>query len=236
MADNSNSKAQSNNKNTRKQPRSEETRHKITSATLALIQQKGMRAVRHRAVAERADVPLGATTYHFNNLEDLISSAFEQWRSGAQSSANPYVQEIAATINSLEGKLINNESDRHAVATLVYQHSLDYILDQIKEHHGDRVIELAFYHEALQSEKLRLLVLDYWKNDINWLSALHQALGSPYPQEDAQISLSLFLRLENEAIMSCNSKGEVEKIKATLKRHIGLCCGVDLGVEQEVTL
>ncbi len=60
--------------------RGEETRARINRATLQIIKRDGMRGVRHRAVAKEADVPLGATTYHFKNIDDLIVSAFNYWR------------------------------------------------------------------------------------------------------------------------------------------------------------
>lgn len=129
----------------------------------------------------------------------------------------------------MDGQLISKEKDRNQVAATVYQYALDYILDQVNERRSDRVIELAFYHEALQNEKLQLLVLNYWQNYLAWLSTMHRAIGSPYPEDDAQITLSLFLRLENEAIMADSTANQMARIKSTLKRHIGLCCGVDLG-------
>lgn len=37
----------------------------------------GFDAVRHRAVATRADLPLASTTYYFDSLDDLIACAVE---------------------------------------------------------------------------------------------------------------------------------------------------------------
>lgn len=44
-------------------------------ATLELIGEHGTDAVTHRAVAERAGVPLSATTYYFASREDLLEQA-----------------------------------------------------------------------------------------------------------------------------------------------------------------
>src|SRR5699024_378265 len=38
----------------------------------------GLAAIRHRAVADRAGVPLSATTYYFASIDDLIASVVEQ--------------------------------------------------------------------------------------------------------------------------------------------------------------
>ena len=53
-------------------PRGEARREAILRATLALIGERGPDAVTHRAVAERAGVPLASTTYWFESKEDLL--------------------------------------------------------------------------------------------------------------------------------------------------------------------
>ncbi|MEV2274964.1 TetR family transcriptional regulator [Nocardiopsis sp. NPDC049922] len=47
----------------------------ITEATARVIEARGVEGLTHRAVAEEAEVPLGATTYHFATREDLIAAA-----------------------------------------------------------------------------------------------------------------------------------------------------------------
>jgi DNA-binding transcriptional regulator YbjK len=42
-----------------------------------LLLEGGFDAVRHRAVATRADLPLASTTYYFDSLDDLIACAVE---------------------------------------------------------------------------------------------------------------------------------------------------------------
>lgn len=53
-------------------PRGAARRDTILRATLALIGERGAGAVTHRAVAERAGVPLSATTYWFASKEELL--------------------------------------------------------------------------------------------------------------------------------------------------------------------
>ncbi len=56
----------------RRQPRGEARREVILRATLAIIGERGADAVTHRAVAERAGLPLSATTYWFASKEELL--------------------------------------------------------------------------------------------------------------------------------------------------------------------
>lgn len=54
------------------------TRGKVISATVALIYEVGLSGLTHRKIAERAGVPLGTTTYHFDSLTQLIELAIRQ--------------------------------------------------------------------------------------------------------------------------------------------------------------
>ena len=50
-------------------------RKKIADAAIAVVAERGVEGVTHRAVATAAGVPLGSTTYHFATLGDLLAVA-----------------------------------------------------------------------------------------------------------------------------------------------------------------
>ena len=56
----------------------ERRRQELVTAAAALLRAGGFDAVRHRAVAERAGLPLASTTYYFASLEDLVTAAVER--------------------------------------------------------------------------------------------------------------------------------------------------------------
>lgn len=58
-------------------PKGERRRYALVSAAADLLCEGGFDAVRHRAVARRAGLPLASTTYYFSSLDDLIASAVE---------------------------------------------------------------------------------------------------------------------------------------------------------------
>jgi DNA-binding transcriptional regulator YbjK len=58
-------------------PKGERRRYALVSAAAELLREGGFEAVRHRAVARRAGLPLASTTYYFSSLDDLIASAVE---------------------------------------------------------------------------------------------------------------------------------------------------------------
>ncbi len=58
-------------------PTGERRRYALVSAAADLLCEGGFDAVRHRAVARRAGLPLASTTYYFSSLDDLIAKAVE---------------------------------------------------------------------------------------------------------------------------------------------------------------
>jgi DNA-binding transcriptional regulator YbjK len=58
-------------------PKGERRRTALLEAAAELLVEGGFDAIRHRAVAERAGLPLASTTYYFDSLEDLVTAAVE---------------------------------------------------------------------------------------------------------------------------------------------------------------
>ena len=58
-------------------PKGERRRFALVRAAAELLCEGGFDAVRHRAVAHRAGLPLASTTYYFSSLDDLIAKAVE---------------------------------------------------------------------------------------------------------------------------------------------------------------
>jgi len=56
-------------------PKGERRRQALVEAAAALLVEGGFEALRHRAVAERAGLPLASTTYYFDSLDDLVAAA-----------------------------------------------------------------------------------------------------------------------------------------------------------------
>ena len=58
-------------------PKGVRRKYALVTAAAELLCEGGFDAVRHRAVARRAGLPLAATTYYFSSLDDLIVKAVE---------------------------------------------------------------------------------------------------------------------------------------------------------------
>ncbi|WP_206067262.1 TetR/AcrR family transcriptional regulator [Nonomuraea composti] len=60
------------------QERGRRRRATLLNAAVALLTEGGFNAVTHRAVAQRAHLPLAATTYYFASRDQLLAEAFAQ--------------------------------------------------------------------------------------------------------------------------------------------------------------
>jgi DNA-binding transcriptional regulator YbjK len=58
-------------------PKGERRRAALVEAAAELLVEGGFDAIRHRAVAERAGLPLASTTYYFGSLDDLVVAAVD---------------------------------------------------------------------------------------------------------------------------------------------------------------
>ncbi|WP_137815164.1 TetR/AcrR family transcriptional regulator [Gandjariella thermophila] len=58
-------------------PKGERRRQALVEAAAELLVEGGFDAVRHRAVADRAGLPLASTTYYFRSLDELVEAAVE---------------------------------------------------------------------------------------------------------------------------------------------------------------
>ncbi|KJF20964.1 TetR family transcriptional regulator [Rhodococcus sp. ACPA4] len=58
-------------------PKGAKRRQALVASAAELLLEGGFDAVRHRAVATRAGLPLASTTYYFDSLDDLIACAVE---------------------------------------------------------------------------------------------------------------------------------------------------------------
>jgi DNA-binding transcriptional regulator YbjK len=72
-------------------PKGERRRHALVRAAAELLCEGGFEAVRHRAVADRAGIPLASTTYYFSSL---VETAVEYLAAGEVAALRLRVREL----------------------------------------------------------------------------------------------------------------------------------------------
>jgi len=74
----------------------ERRRQALVDAAAELLVEGGFDAVRHRAVAERAGLPLASTTYYFGSLQELVRAAVERSSRAELAAGRQRLDELAA--------------------------------------------------------------------------------------------------------------------------------------------
>ena len=93
-------------------PKGERRRYALVSAAAELLSEGGFEAVRHRAVARRAGLPLASTTYYFSSLDDLIARAVEHI-------AMIEVAQLRARVNALSRRRRGPETTAEVLVELL---------------------------------------------------------------------------------------------------------------------
>ena len=87
----------------RRQPRGAARRDAIVEAAAALVVEAGPSTLTHRTIAQRAEVPLAATTYYFASLDDLVGAAgtrlAERWATHADAVLAAVTVEVSAAVD-----------------------------------------------------------------------------------------------------------------------------------------
>ncbi|PNE41766.1 TetR/AcrR family transcriptional regulator [Streptomyces noursei] len=137
-------------------------RQRIIDAALAVVRERGIAGLSHRAVAAAADVPLGSTTYHFATLDDLLVAAlrqsngrwladFARWVDGIDL-AVPLADEVARLVGeTLAGDRSRVELEydlylaalRHAAVRPIAAECLDEMETLLARRIGDRATARA---------------------------------------------------------------------------------------------
>ncbi len=163
----------------------EPARRRILVATLLVIAEDGLDAVRHRRVAELAGVSLGSTTYHFRDRDELVREAFAL-----------YLDEAAATVHEL-------------LATPSRPDPVDALLELVVELYGyefeDPPLVLAEYELILHAARDADLGERFCVWEATQRSAIAEVLadaGAGDPEEAAATLVALLRGLEVEALVA----------------------------------
>lgn len=90
----------------------EQRRAALVAAAAELLQSAGLDAVAHRAVAARAGVPLGATTYYFADLTELRRAAVDAL-------ADADIARMTAAVDALPARRRGGAAVARMLATLL---------------------------------------------------------------------------------------------------------------------
>ncbi|GIZ11210.1 TetR family transcriptional regulator [Pseudomonas sp. NCCP-436] len=204
---------------------SEQRRQTILEAVMRIIVRDGVRAVRHRAVAAEAQVPLSATTYYFKDIDDLITDTFALFveRSAAQMAS--FWAGIEESVAQMVSRLDGSEQARRQLADELAAMAVKYVQHQLRERRDHLIVEQAFQQEALLNPRLRDLVRAHRRILQQGVTHFFEVLGSRQPEQDAVLLTATIVRVEYQGLLDGPEQLDSEGMLAILKRYMNLVLG-----------
>lgn len=179
---------------------SEQRRQAILEAALAIIVRDGIRAVRHRAVAREAAVPLSATTYYFKDISDLIADTFTLFAERAlEQVVRPFREQAFALLRAHRSSAANEPRRDELINGLASLTAL-FIYDEVTNQRDHLVAEQAFLQEAILDKRLRGLADLYIEELTSFLVQACEAFGSDNPALDGELIYSYMAAIERRLL------------------------------------
>ena len=201
---------------------SEQRRQEILDAAMRIVVRDGVRAVRHRAVAAEAGVPLSATTYYFKDIDDLLTDTFAQYveRSAA------FMAKLWANNEGLLREMVaygdGSAGSRSQLADDIARMTADYVQHQLDSRRDYLMAEQAFRQEALLNPRLAELVRSHQQILLHGTCQFFQVLGSREPQQDAKVLTAIISRMEYQGLLGSAEPLTGEEMLEILKRYMHL--------------
>ncbi|PAU52812.1 TetR family transcriptional regulator [Pseudomonas sp. PIC25] len=205
---------------------SEQRRQAILDAAMRIIVREGVRAVRHRAVAAEAEVPLSATTYYFKDIDDLITDTFAQFVERSAAYMAHFWESTQGLLLEEVGKLDGTAESRRNLADEIARLAVEYVRHQLLTRRDHLMAEHAFHQEALLNPRLHELVRSHRQILLQGTTHFFQVLGSQQPRQDAEVLAGIIERMEYQGLLDGVEHLNIEEMLAILRRYMYLVLGL----------
>lgn len=205
---------------------SEQRRQAILDAALRIIVRDGVRAVRHRAVAAEADVPLSATTYYFKDINDLITDTFALFVERSAEAMSAFWAGADQLLQELQTGLQRGPDVRLQVLEQLVEVAIAYVQAQLTQHRERLLAEQAFRLEALLNPGLLELAAAHRKILVQGVDKFFQVLGSPQPEADAKVLTGMILQMEYQGLLDGVDHLNLDEMRSILRRYLRLVMGL----------
>lgn len=210
---------------------SEQRRQNILEASLRIIVRDGIRNVRHRAVANEAEVPLSATTYYFKDIQDLIADTFTLFAERAMEEViDPFSSQAFGALEQFDREALRDPERRQQLMDMLAQMTVSFITNEVTQHRDHLIAEQAFLHEAVLDERLQELARLYQDKQVQVLRQACEQLATPAPEYDAELLMAEFYFIESMLLARPDSLDE-ESLDARVRHLLYLLVGKGLDHE-----
>ncbi|MGV8917498.1 MAG: TetR/AcrR family transcriptional regulator [Pseudomonas sp.] len=204
---------------------SEQRRQDILDAVMRIVVRDGVRAVRHRAVAAEASVPLSATTYYFKDIDDLLTDAFSQYVERSAAYMAKLWENTEVILRGMVARADGSPDARACLADEIAVMTMEYLRRQLTTRREHLIAEHAFLQEALLNPRLAKLVSAHQRILLQGTCQLLQVVGSSQPQQDAQVLTGIICRMEYQGLLDGPQPQADEDMLSILTRYMHLVLG-----------
>ncbi|MFL0796375.1 MAG: TetR family transcriptional regulator [Cellvibrionaceae bacterium] len=205
----------------KRKSRGEATRKELLKATLAVIAQKGLESVTHRAVAAEAEMNLSLTTYHFKDLQHLINEAFKFYVARGRDHLDAQWLEFNAALSRYD---FSDTNQHEAILDTLTDIATDYTWTQAQLFPESLKIEMVLLFAVHRDRELRTLALEYREYVLSHIADVCKKLGSHDANVDARLLLGTIQRLEYEAVTEPEIACRLD-VEKQIRRHFTLLMG-----------
>jgi DNA-binding transcriptional regulator YbjK len=206
---------------------SEQRRQNILEAALRIIVRDGIRNVRHRAVANEAEVPLSATTYYFKDIQDLIADTFTLFAERAMEEViDPFSEQAFNALEQFDAQALKDPASRDQLIQMLTEMTVGFVTSEVMEQREHLIAEQAFLHEAVLDERLRELAQVYQDKQVRVLQQACEKLHTPSPEHDAQLVIATFYFIESKLLAQPESLDQ-DELRGKVKHLLDLLVGRD---------
>jgi len=204
---------------------SEQRRQAILDAAMRIIIRDGVRAVRHRAVAAEAAVPLSATTYYFKDIDDLLTDTFALFVERSAAYMAGFWSRTQELLVEQAGRLDGSAEARRSLAEEIARLTVGYVRHQLHFRRDELIAEQAFQQEALINPRLHELAQSHRRILLQGAIHFFQVLGSQQPEQDAGVLTGIIGRMEYQGLLDGPESLDDEEMLAILSRYMDLVLG-----------
>lgn len=193
---------------------------------MRIIVREGVRAVRHRAVAAEAAVPLSATTYYFKDINDLITDTFALFVERNAAYMGLLWSSTEGLLREQVGRLDGSPEARRRLAGEIAQMAVEYVRQQLLTRREHLLADQAFQQEALLNPRLHGLLRAHRQILLQGTTHFFEVLGSQQAEQDAKLLTAIIVRMEYQGLLDGVEHLDSEDMLAMLKRYMHLVLGL----------
>jgi DNA-binding transcriptional regulator YbjK len=161
----------------------------------------GLAGLSMRAVANQAQIPLGAVSYYFTDKADLVAQAFQQL-------SDREIERVVHTADRLDPAMPAEQ-----IADLF----ADLIIGGFAAPEGAIVARYELVTEASRDERLRPMFESWYAAMVPALSRLFRELGSRHPELDSRTVMAVMAGLEIDNLYRPLNPVDKRRIRATIR-------------------